>query len=300
MDAFVYPKKTRELQNHHFDSTVWNEFRFRDDDIVVATHGKTGTTWTQQIVGQLIFAGAEDVCVHELSPWLDLRVVPNEVKLAALEAQSHRRFIKTHLPVDALVFSPIAKYIYIGRDGRDVLWSLYNHHAQATEEWYSAINGTPGLVGPPIEPPNSDVVPYFREWIEKDGYPFWSLWENVRSWWGVRGLPNVLLVHFANLKKDLDGEMRRIARFLDIPVDEPRWPMIVEHCTFRYMKENAARVTPRGGTFFRDGPGAFINQGTNGRWRELLSPHDIAAYERRAQAELGPDCAKWLETGELQ
>ncbi len=31
---------------------------------------------------------------------------------------------KTHLPVDALVFSPEAKYLYIGRDGRDVIWSM--------------------------------------------------------------------------------------------------------------------------------------------------------------------------------
>ena len=48
-----------------------------------------------------------------------------------VEAQTHRRFLKTHLPVDALVFSEKAKYIYIGRDGRDVVWSLYNHHANA-------------------------------------------------------------------------------------------------------------------------------------------------------------------------
>ena len=51
------PVKTRELHNHHFDSTIWNDFAFRDDDIVIATYAKSGTTWTQQIVGQLIFGG---------------------------------------------------------------------------------------------------------------------------------------------------------------------------------------------------------------------------------------------------
>src|SRR4051794_22860962 len=99
------PKKTRDLHNHHMDSTVWDEFRFRDDDIIIATYGKSGTTWTQQIIGQLIFDGAESVPVAQLSPWLDLRIPPKEIKLAALEAQTNRRFIKTHLPVDALVFS---------------------------------------------------------------------------------------------------------------------------------------------------------------------------------------------------
>ena len=67
----------------------------------------------------------------------------------------HRRFVKTHLPVDALVFSPKAKYLYIGRDGRDALWSLYNHHANANETFYEALNNTPGRVGPPIEPPSA-------------------------------------------------------------------------------------------------------------------------------------------------
>lgn len=32
------PTKTRELHNHHFDSTIWNDFRFREDDIVVAEY----------------------------------------------------------------------------------------------------------------------------------------------------------------------------------------------------------------------------------------------------------------------
>jgi aryl sulfotransferase len=75
-------------------------------------------------VAQLVFNGAEDVSVAELSPWLDLRVPPKEVKLPAVEGQTHRRFTKTHLPLDALLFSPRAKYIHIGRDGRDVIFSL--------------------------------------------------------------------------------------------------------------------------------------------------------------------------------
>ena len=48
------PRKTRELHNHHMDSTVWNDFKFRDDDVIVATYGKSGTTWAQQIVGQIM------------------------------------------------------------------------------------------------------------------------------------------------------------------------------------------------------------------------------------------------------
>ena len=57
----AWPRKTRELHSHHFNSTIWNDFVFRDDDIVIGTYAKSGTTWVQQIVAQLIFNGAEDL-----------------------------------------------------------------------------------------------------------------------------------------------------------------------------------------------------------------------------------------------
>ena len=291
------PVKQRELLNHHFDSTIWNDFAFRDDDVIIATYAKSGTTWTQQIVGQLIFNGDPDVNINELSPWLDLRIPPKEIKLSAVEAQTHRRFLKTHLPVDALVFSAHAKYIYVARDGRDVVWSMYNHHAHANPAFFEAINDSPGRVGPPMPPADPDIGSYFRAWLDQDGTPFWPFWENVRSWWAVRDLPNVLMLHFDDMKRDLAGEMRRIAAFLGIKVDETRWPLMVEHCSFDWMKRNAARAAPLGGVFWDGGAATFINKGVNGRWRETLTAEDVRNYEARALAELGPDCARWIANG---
>ena len=294
----AWPVKTRELHNHHFDSTIWNDFAFRDDDVVIGTYAKSGTTWTQQIVAQLIFQGAEDLEVAEMSPWLDLRVPPKEVKLPAVEAQTHRRFIKTHLPVDALVYSPRARYIYIGRDGRDVVWSMHNHHFNANALWYQALNDTPGRVGPAIGKAPADVRRYFLEWLDKDGHPFWPFWENVRSWWQIRHLPNLLLLHFAEMKADLPGQVRRIAAFLDIPIDGAHFPAIVEHCRFDYMKAHAAQTAPLGGVFWDGGAQTFVNKGTNGRWRDILTPEDCRRYEETARRELGEACARWLATGE--
>jgi len=293
-----FPTKTRELHSNHFDSTAWNDFRFRDDDIVISTYAKSGTTWMQQIVAQLLFGGDPGLSVAEMSPWLDLRVPPKEVKLPAVEAQAHRRFLKTHLPVDALVFSPKAKYVYIGRDGRDVVWSLYNHHVHANATWYAALNDTPGLVGPRIGPPPDDIRRYWRDWLDGDGYPFWSLWENVRTWWAIRRLPNVHFVHFAELKADMPGEMRKLARFLAIPIDERRWPTILEYCSFEWMKKNAAKSVPLGGAFWDGGAEVFIHKGVNDRWKDTLTSAEVAEYEARAVKELGPDCAHWLATGE--
>jgi aryl sulfotransferase len=294
-----YPQKTRELQNHHFDSPIWNDFQFRDDDIVISTYAKSGTTWVQQILSQLIFNGEEGLPVADMSPWLDLRIPPKEVKLPEVEQQTHRRFLKTHLPVDALVFSPKTKYIYIGRDGRDVVWSMYNHHANANQLWYQALNDTPGRVGPPIETPPDTVKAYFDDWLAKDGHPWWPFWENVRSWWAIRDLPNVLFIHFAQLKADTPGEIRRIADFIGTPIDEAQWDAILEHCSFDYMKANATASVPLGGAFWDGGAETFVYKGTNGRWRDTLTEADSAAYEAKAVAELGPNCAAWLKTGKM-
>jgi aryl sulfotransferase len=67
--------------------------------------------------------------------------------------------------------------------------------------------------------------------MDNDGFPFWSMWENVRTWWAIRDLPNVFLLRFSGMKRDMPGEMRRIAKFLNIRVDEQHWEQIVEYCS---------------------------------------------------------------------
>jgi len=295
-----WPVKTSELQNHHMDTTRWNNFPFRPDDIVIASWGKSGTTWTQQIVSQLIFNGAEDTQVNEESLWLDLRAMPAEDVFAALEAQTHRRFIKTHSPIENIEFSPKAKYIFVARDGRDVLWSLHNHMYNATPAFYALMNDTPGRVGPALQPPPADPRQYFLDFLEDDertsvALPFWK---TIRGWYAARNLPNMLLVHFNDLKADLDGEIRRIAEFLDVPITEDKRADVLEHCTFAYMKKHAAKMAPpQAALVWEGGADTFINKGSNGRWRDVLSAEDVRMYEEKAVKELGEECAGWLARG---
>ncbi len=298
-DNIAWPEKTGELYHSHFDSTLWNDFPFRDDDIIISTWAKSGTTWVQQILAQLIFNGATDLNVAEMSPWVDMRLPPKEVKFEAIEAQTHRRFLKTHLPVDALVYSPKAKYFYVARDGRDVLWSYYNHHSKHNDLFYQEINGVGGPGIEPAKPPQHEIHEYFQVWLENDGYPLWRFWHNIRTWWEIRHLPNLMLVHFSALKADMPGQIRRIAAFLDIPIDESKWEAILEHCSFDYMRAHAEPAVPLGGALWEGGAKTFIHKGTNGRWRDVLTEEDNANYESRALEELGPECANWLSSGEL-
>ena len=123
---------------------------------------------------------------------------------------------------------------------------MHNHHANANAAWFSAINDTPGRVGPPVPPADPDLRRYFLNWLEKDGEPFWPFWDNVRSWWAIKHRPNVMLVHYQDLKRDLVGEMLRIAEFLDIDVNAACFPAMVEHCSFDWMKANAINTTAPG------------------------------------------------------
>lgn len=279
------------------DSTVWDRFRFRDGDVVVASYAKSGTTWVQQIVGQLVHGAAPEVPIRDISPWLDYRLSPPDA-LDRLDAQAHRRIVKTHLPLDALTVSPKARYLYVGRDGRDVAMSLHHHHGEGNGLWYQMLNADPDA-GPPMPRADPDARRYFRHWLATGGEPFWPYFEHVAAWWPARRLPNVRFVHFNRLKADLAGEVRAIAGFLGCDLPEDRLPEILEHCSFGYMKAHADLVAPLGGRIFEHGAQAFIHQGTNGRWREVLSAQDSAAYEARALAELGAEAARWLATGEM-
>jgi aryl sulfotransferase len=104
-------------------------------------------------------------------------------------------------------------------------------------------------------------------------------------------------VHFADLKRDMPGEISRIAEFLDITPNPETWDNILEHCGFDYMKHHATASVPLGGAFWDGGAQTFIHKGVNRRWAESLDPSMSREYEERAVAELGEEAAQWLAQG---
>lgn len=142
------PQVTRLYQNHTLDSTRWQHYRPRPDDIVIATSPKSGTTWMKEIVGQLILwdqvppEGA-DTQRSKAAVWFEPRWVSLDQSIERLETQQHRRFIQSHLPLDGLPFYPQVRYIVVGRDARDVFMSVWNHHANFTPAFLDRINSIP-------------------------------------------------------------------------------------------------------------------------------------------------------------
>jgi len=275
-----------------FDNARWARFEPRPDDIFVCTPPKCGTTWTQTIVHSLLWPdGDGPVPVMTVAPWLEAEFHPIDGLLERLAAQTHRRSVKSHTPADGLPFFDDAKYIFVARDGRDAFMSMCHHREVMKTEVVGALNARALADGvPPMPPWDGDVRAFFAHWIEDR-----SLIAHVATFWERRRQPNLLLVHYNDLKADLSGEIRRIARFLETPVPESKWPAVVERCTFEAMKARGEEI----GNFaiFDGGAKGFLFKGTNGRWRDVLTPEDLEVYAKRVSDLLSPAASDWLEHG---
>jgi aryl sulfotransferase len=301
---------TREFRTAIMDSHRWDEFVPRSDDIVIATYSKCGTTWTQRIVDLLIFQTPDPRPVVSTAPWLDATFfAPIEDDLAKLKAQTHRRFIKTHMPFDSVPLYEGVKYIHVGRDGRDARMSMHNHMLgfrpemlQRMAEVARAVPGLPQRGGPPSRDPRQ----FFVDWLKDaeadvtEGFgidlPFFEF-EN--TYWRERQRENVLFVHYNDLKADLAGEMRRIAVFLSIRVPDDVMPELVEAATFQSMKRDGDALVPMAKMAWDRGADRFINQGTNNRWKDVLSADDLARYDALAKRKWSKSTEAWVRQGRL-
>lgn len=292
------------------DSSRWDHYRPRADDIVIATYPKCGTTWMQRIVSLLVFQSPEPRSVMHISPWIDRRFPePVEDVMARIDSQGHRRFLKSHLPADGLPLFGEVRYIHVARHGLDAFMSFHNHATGYTPEARAALDRA-GLEDPLIARPYPDIpadaAEFYRMWIsqgigqgQEDGTPSLSYFAFQRSWWEERQRPNVLFVHYNDLKADLEGEMRRIAEFLGISVPAHVWPQLVSAATFDAMRRNGATLLGKLQQMFVGGAERFINKGTNERWRGVLNEQDLARFEAKVRTTLAPQCAEWLANGRL-
>lgn len=293
------------------DNARWDGFELRAGDIVISTPAKCGTTWTQMICALLVFQTADlPAPLDLLSPWLDMQTRDRDEVLADLDAQTHRRFVKTHTPFDGLPHDDRVTYICVGRDPRDVARSWDNHMANTdlvrlmTARDQAVGNQDLAELMPDGPPVHADSeIGRFWEWTEAPiaagprGESLAALVHHITTFWPHRDDPNVLLLHYDDLKADLDGQMRVVSAQLGIPVDEARWPTLVEAATFEHMRANADRVAPDTGNAIWQDNEQFFHRGTSGQWRTLLDDAAVDRYFARF-AELAPDdLARWLHRG---
>ncbi|MEM7271666.1 MAG: sulfotransferase domain-containing protein [Actinomycetota bacterium] len=272
------------------DSRRWSEVTLRPDDIIIVTPPKCGTTWTQGIVRSLLWPdGDPPGSVAGLSAWIDMKNGPLAETAARIEAQTHRRFLKTHSPVDAIPFADEVRYLGVYRDGPDALVSWGNHRARMNADVMAGLNQLNVGTDLPALPErfSGDYDELFEEWAA-----FCSPARHLAPLWPLRDRPNVLLLHYTELWADLGASMRRIARFLDIEIEASRWPAVIERCTLEAMR--TAADSPSMHERFDGGAAGFFYRGGNGRGRRLLSPAQVARCDRHSAEVLPPDAVRWL------
>ncbi|HEV8627388.1 MAG TPA: sulfotransferase domain-containing protein, partial [Acidimicrobiia bacterium] len=257
------------------DSARWEGFQVRPGDIIISTPAKCGTTWTQMICALLIFQTPDLPCSLDLlSPWMEMRLRRRRDVFDLYEAQTHRRFIKSHTPLDGLPADERITYFCVGRDPRDVALSwdahMKNLDFDAMFAALRAANEPDDTVSPgdtpeppgsaPRIPPNfTDARDAFRYWVDDPTPPeemamsLAGLVYHLAGFWAAcggsrrtcrgdtphppgRDRDDVVLLHYDDLQTDLEGEMRRLADRLDITVPEERWPALVKAATFDDMR----------------------------------------------------------------
>ena len=272
------------------------------------------------ICALLIFGKPElPASLCKLSPWLDWLITPREQVLARLDAQQHRRFIKTHTPLNGLPLDRRVTYIVVGRHPLDMAVSLYHQSNNINRD---RVRELTGLCGPEdVRKPRPGLHDWLVSWIESQDRPeeqldslpgvMWHLsdaWARrtnptpeerdgaERSRTDVR--PPVLLVHYDDLSADLDAEMRRLAGLLGITVSQQVWPELVRAATFEQMRARAATEAPDPGGILKD-PAAFFRRGCSGAGHEELLPLELARYYKRAAQLAPPGLFDWLHRERL-
>jgi hypothetical protein len=278
------------------DSARWAGFPFRPGDIVISARSKHGMTWMQMICALLIFGGPPKDPLSWLSPWLDALFAPREQVMQRLAGQRHRRFIKTHTPLDGLPQDERVTFIVIARYPLDAAVSLYHQGGNIDRDVVVRLIGLPPAEREaPARPP---LAAWLREWIEGNDDPRQALdslpgtLAHLSDAWARRDAPNVLLFRYADLIRDLDGQMRRLAAQLDIAVPEEAWPRLVAAASFAAMRRDAERLAPDPGVL--KSSAAFFRCGQIGGAREVLDQTGIDRYTTRAAELARPDVLRWL------
>ena len=238
-------------------------YRPRPEDIFVVTQMKCGTTWMQHVVYEVLNRGRGDLVVtgttmYAVSPWIEaLKSVPlADAPLIGSERPS--RVIKTHLPAQLCPWSGEARYIYVAR-----------HPVSCFASCVDFVATNIGAMAPPLAA--------VEEWFCSTDSMWWGTWaDHVNGWWArSEREPNVLFVHFEEMKKDLAGVARRVAAFLGVaPLTDAELAEVVRKSGFRYMQEHKGNFEMNPPHILQTDAELFV-RGTADRHKDV--PPDVRA-----------------------
>ena len=274
------------------DSSRWQKFRHRDDDIFICTPPKCGTTWTQAICAMLVFGTAEHgKQPGAVSPWIDANFAPIEDYLLKVEAQPHRRFLKTHTPLDGIPYQPSCTYLVVLRDPKDAYFSGLNHRDNMNDSELAHTSFPTGSNA------YQNWLTGTREAGRWDVPALDSITHFFESYRAYEHLPNIHLYHYSDMKRDLRAAIASMAAAVGIEITDAQLDAYTQAATFENMKRNATQFAPESGTGMWKAETQFFASGVNGQWQDRLSAEELNAFDARLAALLPPEQASWLCNG---
>jgi hypothetical protein len=286
----------RRYAEEDADNVRWDGFEFRPGDIVIAAPSKSGTTWTQLLVALLVFDGPEfPEPVGKMSLWMDQKTRSVEAAHAIFSAQQHRRFIKTHTPLDGVPVHDEVRYVCVGRDPRDAIVSMLHHSDNLDRARLGELIGTE-FTGP--EGTHTDRI---DRWLDGGSFPDWSarsLLEQYLTFWDRRHLPHVELFHFADYLFDLPGEVIRLADHLGIEITPERATELAAEAAIDRARERADEVVPEAHLgVFKDTAG-FLRGGRAGDGIAEMTREQLERYDQLvAEVVPDPELVDWIHRG---
>lgn len=238
----------------------WNDvetFEAREDDVVIATYPKSGTTWVSEIVDLIYKEGDVEKCkedaIFNRIPFLECRKEDALNGVKQLKEMASPRLVKTHLPPELLPASfweKNCKIIYLCRNAKDVAVSYYYFFKMVP------VHPNPGT---------------FSEFVEKfmDGLvPYGSWYNHAKSWWEKRKNPRMLFIFYEDLKEDIRKEVLKLIQFLGRKPSEELVDKIIQHTSFQEMKNNpSTNYTMLPDEMMNQKISPFMRKGISGDWK---------------------------------
>lgn len=239
---------------------IWDQihnFQAREDDILIATFPKAGTTWTQEIVDLIMLNGDVErsmraPCFVKV-PFIDLNPKPMLSGVDAANAMKSPRLLKTHLPIQLVppsFWEKNVKVIYVARNAKDCMVSYFH---------FQRMNKT--------LPDPGTWNEYFSTFLAEN--VAWGSWfDHVIGWWKVKDKHQILYVFYEDMIEDPRREIRKISTFLGKELTEEVVDAIQHHTSFDAMKDNPmtnCSVLPS--SVFDQSISPFIRKGKVGDWK---------------------------------